>query len=41
VWLGLILVTAVIGSAVVPALNAQHWFQPEFKPIEAEPMQAQ
>jgi Kef-type K+ transport system membrane component KefB len=31
-----ILVTAVIGSAVVPALIAQRWFQPEFKPIEGE-----
>ncbi len=28
-----ILVTAVIGSAVVPTLIAQTWFQPEFKPI--------
>jgi Kef-type K+ transport system membrane component KefB len=26
-----ILVTAVIGSAVVPTLIAQRWFQPEFK----------
>jgi hypothetical protein len=32
-----ILVTSVIGSAVVPTLIAQRWFQPEFKPIEAEP----
>src|SRR5580693_1683383 len=32
-----ILVTAVIGSAVVPTLIAQRWFQPEFKPIEAAP----
>jgi Kef-type K+ transport system membrane component KefB len=32
-----ILVTAVIGSAVVPTLIAQTWFQPEFKPIEGEP----
>jgi hypothetical protein len=31
-----ILVTAVIGSAVVPTLIAQTWFQPEFKPIEGE-----
>ncbi len=31
-----ILVTAVIGSAVVPTLIAQTWFQPEFKPISAE-----
>ncbi len=29
-----ILVTAVIGSAVVPTLIAQQWFQPAFKPIE-------
>jgi Kef-type K+ transport system membrane component KefB len=28
-----ILVTAVIGSAVVPTLIAQRWFQPTFKPI--------
>jgi hypothetical protein len=28
-----ILVTAVIGSAVVPTLIAQKWFQPELKPI--------
>lgn len=32
-----ILVTAVIGSAVVPTLIAQRWFQPAFKPIEARP----
>jgi len=31
-----ILVTAVIGSAVVPTLIAQRWFQPAFKPIESE-----
>lgn len=31
-----ILVTAVIGSAVIPTLIAQKWFQPEFKPIEEE-----
>lgn len=31
-----ILVTAVIGSAVVPTLIAQRWFQPRFKPIEDE-----
>jgi Kef-type K+ transport system membrane component KefB len=36
-----ILVTAVIGSAVVPTLIAQKWFQPEFKPIRAEAVQAQ
>ncbi|HHZ07432.1 MAG TPA: cation:proton antiporter [Rhizobiales bacterium] len=29
-----ILVTAVIGSAVVPTLIAQRWFQPAFKPVE-------
>jgi Kef-type K+ transport system membrane component KefB len=29
-----ILVTAVIGSAVVPTLIAQRWFVPVFKPIE-------
>jgi Kef-type K+ transport system membrane component KefB len=32
-----ILVTAVIGSAVVPTLIAQRWFQPAFKPIRLEP----
>jgi Kef-type K+ transport system membrane component KefB len=31
-----ILVTAVIGSAVVPTLIAQRWFQPAFKPVENE-----
>jgi Kef-type K+ transport system membrane component KefB len=31
-----ILVTAVIGSAVVPTLIAQKWFQPVFKPIAGE-----
>jgi hypothetical protein len=31
-----ILVTAVIGSAVVPTLIAQKWFQPVFKPIARE-----
>jgi Kef-type K+ transport system membrane component KefB len=31
-----ILVTAVIGSAVVPTLIAQAWFQPVFKPMEDE-----
>lgn len=31
-----ILVTAVIGSAVVPTLIAQRWFQPTLKPFEAE-----
>jgi Kef-type K+ transport system membrane component KefB len=32
-----ILVTAVIGSAVVPTLIAQRWFQPTFRPIGPEP----
>jgi Kef-type K+ transport system membrane component KefB len=31
-----ILVTAVIGSAVVPTLIAQRWFQPSAKPMEEE-----
>jgi len=31
-----ILVAAVIGSAVVPTLIAQRWFQPAFKPIAKE-----
>jgi Kef-type K+ transport system membrane component KefB len=31
-----VLVTAVIGSAVVPTLIAQRWFQPRFAPIEEE-----
>ena len=31
-----ILVTAVIGSAVVPTLIAQRWFQPTFRPIAGE-----
>jgi hypothetical protein len=30
------LVTAVIGSAVVPTLIAQQWFQPAFKLAEQE-----
>lgn len=29
-----VLVTAVIGSAVVPTLIAQQWFQPAFRPLE-------
>jgi Kef-type K+ transport system membrane component KefB len=29
-----VLVTAVIGSAVVPTLIAQRWFQPAYKPID-------
>jgi hypothetical protein len=32
-----ILVTAVIGSAVVPTLIAQTWFQPDFRAIAHEP----
>ena len=35
-----ILVTAVIGSAVVPTLIAQRWFVPVFKPIEHAPPDA-
>src|SRR6266478_6563664 len=35
-----ILVTAVIGSAVVPTLIAQAWFQPEFRPLDEEPREA-
>ena len=31
-----ILVTAVIGSAVVPTLIAQIWFQPQFEPLEED-----
>ena len=31
-----VLVTAVIGSAVVPTLIAQRWFQPRFDPVESE-----
>lgn len=31
-----VLVTAVIGSAVIPTLIAQRWFQPAFRPIRAE-----
>ena len=31
-----ILLTAVIGSAVVPTLIAQRWFQPDLKPIEQQ-----
>jgi Kef-type K+ transport system membrane component KefB len=29
-----VLVTAVIGSAVVPTLIAQKFFQPDYKPLE-------
>jgi Kef-type K+ transport system membrane component KefB len=31
-----ILLTAVIGSAVVPTLIAQIWFQPKFEPLEED-----
>jgi Kef-type K+ transport system membrane component KefB len=31
-----ILVTAVIGSAVVPTLIAQQWFMPAYKPLEGD-----
>jgi Kef-type K+ transport system membrane component KefB len=31
-----ILVTAMIGSAVIPTLVAQKWFMPAFKPIQSE-----
>jgi hypothetical protein len=34
-------VTAVIGSAVVPTLIAQRWFQPEFKAAQAEIAEAE
>src|SRR5208283_5817860 len=33
-----VLVTAVIGSAVVPTLIAQRWFQPSFQTAEEEPI---
>lgn len=33
-----ILVTAVIGSAVVPTLIAQTWFQPDFKAMAGDPV---
>jgi Kef-type K+ transport system membrane component KefB len=36
-----ILVTAVIGSAVVPTLIAQRWFQPVFKAAETEVAEAE
>lgn len=36
-----ILVTAVIGSAVVPTLIAQRWFQPKFEPIPTETLDVQ
>jgi Kef-type K+ transport system membrane component KefB len=31
-----VLVTAVVGSAVVPTLIAQVWFQPKFEPLEED-----
>ncbi|HEY1944174.1 MAG TPA: cation:proton antiporter [Roseiarcus sp.] len=34
------LVTAVIGSAIVPTLIAQRWFQPSFRPADSEPVGA-
>lgn len=36
-----ILVTAVIGSAVVPTLIAQRWFQPEPKTLEPDAIEAE
>jgi Kef-type K+ transport system membrane component KefB len=36
-----VLVTAVIGSAVVPTLVAQQWFQPKFKAMEPEVQEAE
>jgi hypothetical protein len=36
-----ILVTAVIGSAVVPTLIAQRWFQPELKVLEPDAIEAE
>jgi hypothetical protein len=33
-WMALF--TAVIGSAVVPTLIAQIWFQPHFEPLEED-----
>jgi Kef-type K+ transport system membrane component KefB len=36
-----VLVTAVILSAVIPTLIAERWFQPEYRPLEGEPQQAQ
>jgi hypothetical protein len=36
-----VLVTAVIGSAVVPTLIAQRWFQPEFKAAGSEVEEAE
>jgi len=34
-------VTAVIGSAVVPTLIAQRWFQPQLKTLEPEVLEAE
>src|SRR5262245_56553615 len=31
-----VLLTAVVGSAVVPTLIAQIWFQPRFEPLEED-----
>ena len=36
-----ILVTAVIGSAVLPTLIAQRWFQPQFKEMSADVVEAE
>jgi hypothetical protein len=36
-----ILVTAVIGSAVIPTLIAQRWFQPELKTLEPGVLEAE
>jgi Kef-type K+ transport system membrane component KefB len=36
-----VLVTAVIGSAVVPTLIAQQWFQPKFKALDADVIEAE
>jgi len=36
-----ILVTAVIGSAVVPTLIAQRWFQPQLKTLEPGVLEAE
>jgi hypothetical protein len=35
------IILAVIGSAVVPTLIAQRWFQPKFKPISSDVEEAQ
>jgi Kef-type K+ transport system membrane component KefB len=36
-----VLVTAVIGSAVVPTLIAQQWFQPKFKALDPDVIEAE